>query len=92
MFEDIIYIGRNCPFCGEYHEVGVSEADYWNWQGGELVQNAFPYLNANARELLISGICSECWDKMFGANFEEEEEDNCFEPGRPFTSMFELNP
>jgi hypothetical protein len=23
---------------------------------------------------------------------EDEEEDNCFEPGRPFTSMFDLNP
>ena len=25
-------------------------------------------------------------------HFEEEDEDDCFEPGRPFVSMFELNP
>ena len=66
MFEDSVYVSRNCPFCGKYWEVEVSEADYWNWKNGELVQNAFPYLNANDREIFISGICSECWDNMFG--------------------------
>ena len=66
MFDDAIYVGRNCPFCGEYHEVLVSEADYAEWQGGELAQNAFPYLTAEEREILISGICPDCWGKMFG--------------------------
>ena len=63
MFNDAVYVGRECPFCGEYHEVLVSEADYAAWQGGELVQNAFPYLSADEREILVSGICSECWGK-----------------------------
>ena len=66
MFDDAIYVGRNCPFCGEYHEVLVSEADYAEWQGGELAQNAFPYLTADEREILISGICPDCWGKVFG--------------------------
>jgi len=67
MFEDSVYVGRNCPFCGKYHEVEVSEADYWSWLIHEKsVQTAFPYLNANDREILVSGICSECWDNMFG--------------------------
>lgn len=64
-FEDGIYIGRECPFCGTYREVYVSEANYVAWRDGELAQNAFPYLSANERELLISGICPQCWDKMF---------------------------
>ena len=51
-----------CPFCKHAHEVPVNEADYWDWQDGELVQNAFPYLTSNERELLISGICPSCWD------------------------------
>ncbi len=55
-----------CPFCGHAHEVEVNEADYWNWQDGVLAQDAFPYLSTDERELLISGIDSECWDKMFG--------------------------
>lgn len=66
MFNDAVYVGRECPFCGEYHEVMVSETDYWNWESGELAQNAFPYLTAEEREILISGICPDCWGKIFG--------------------------
>lgn len=55
-----------CPFCGHAHEVEVNEMDYWDWQDGELAQRAFPYLSADEREMLISGICPTCWDKMFG--------------------------
>ena len=36
-----------------------------DWQGGELIQNALPELNADQRELLISGTCPTCWDEMF---------------------------
>jgi len=74
MFEDAVYVGRECPFCGEYHEVLVSEADFVNWQGGELAQVAFPYLSGDEREILISGICSACWDKMFPSEEDEEED------------------
>lgn len=85
----MIYVGRYCPFCGGYHEVHVSEADYAEWQDGELAQNAFPYLSADDREILISGICPKCWAETFG---EEEDEEECFEPGRPIINLFELNP
>jgi len=59
-----------CPFCGKRHTVQVHPADYHAWEDGTLVQEAFPYLSASERELLISGICPTCWDNMFG-----EEED-----------------
>lgn len=72
MFEDAVIVGRPCPFCGKVHEVTVSEADYAAWQGGELAQNAFPYLSADEREILISGICPTCWDNMFSGEDEEE--------------------
>ena len=61
-----------CPFCGHAHGVFVNEADYWDWQDGALAQDAFPYLSANEREMLISGICPTCWDKMFPTEEEEE--------------------
>ncbi len=67
-----------CPFCGHANEVAVNEADFWDWQDGALVQNAFPYLSADEREMLISGICPKCWDSMFSEEEEEEEED--YEP------------
>lgn len=55
-----------CPFCGHAHGVFVNELDYWDWQDGALAQDAFPYLSADDRELLISGICPTCWEKTFG--------------------------
>lgn len=64
-----------CPICGRYTSVVVDENDYLDWKGGKLVQDAFWYLDANERELLISGICPHCWDSMFGDEQEEEEEE-----------------
>jgi len=59
-------IVTRCPFCGCSNVVSVNETDYYYWDGsGELVQNAFPYLSADERELLISGICPTCWDNLF---------------------------
>ena len=62
----------SCPFCGQAHGVFVNEADYWDWDDGALVQDAFPYLSADDRELLISGCCSQCWDKYFGSDEEPD--------------------
>ena len=63
-----------CPFCHEAHEVAVNEMDYLDWQDGKLAQDAFPYLSASDREMLITGIDEDCWNGMFGADEEEEED------------------
>ena len=65
-FNDGIYVGCNCPFCGKPHDVLVSKADYAAWQNGKMAQDAFPYLSADEREILISGICPKCWAETFG--------------------------
>ena len=64
-----------CPFCGTNHLTIVPVEDYERWQAGELIQNAFPYLSANEREILKTGICPSCWDKMFPPEEEEEPEE-----------------
>ena len=64
-----------CPFCGCANEVEVNESDYWDWQDGELAQVAFPYLNPDEREMLVSGICPACWDEMFPDDDEEEDDE-----------------
>lgn len=70
-----------CPFCGRGNEVEVNEADYWDWDDGMLAQDAFPYLSADEREMLISGICPTCWDKMFGSDEEPDEDDHPIQQG-----------
>ena len=67
-----------CPFCGKTTTIQVIGKDFYAWKfEGALIQNAMPYLPANVRETLISGLCDECQEKMFSSS-EEEEED--FEP------------
>jgi len=55
-----------CKLCKEQHEVSADYRDFINWKGsGQVIQKAMPYLTPSERELLISGICEVCWDKMF---------------------------
>lgn len=58
-------IACRCPECGDLNFVRVEKNDYYAWKRGTKVQVAFPYLNADQRELLMTGICPPCWDKMF---------------------------
>ena len=54
-----------CNQCSEVHVIEVDFQDWSDWRRGKLAQDAFPYLSADERELLISGICGKCFDKMF---------------------------
>ena len=62
-----IILEVECPICGNVSEISVEVNDYIDWQNGKLTQNAFPYLSASEREMLISGVCEDCWNEMFGA-------------------------
>ena len=55
-----------CNKCKNQVEMAVNVDDYTSWENGELIQNAMPYLTADEREVLISGVCGTCFDKMFG--------------------------
>jgi hypothetical protein len=65
-----------CQFCCRALELEVNEDDYDAWKDGELVQNAFPYLSSAEREILVSGMCPSCWDKMIGMPEEPDENDD----------------
>jgi hypothetical protein len=40
--------------------------DGWNaWLYGQLIQRCFPDMDADRRELLISGLCGTCFDDLF---------------------------
>lgn len=55
----------HCRDCGKEFSLAIDPADYFDWTHGKLAQRAFPYLTADERELLISGICGACFDKIF---------------------------
>ena len=63
-----------CPYCHKKYIVNVEEQDYRDWTYKQrLAQKCFPYLSSAERELLISGTCKECWNKMFKP-FEENDD------------------
>ena len=55
----------NCIMCGSEHSIAVPEEGFNQWQRGVAIQYALPGLTASERELLISGVCPVCWDKLF---------------------------
>ena len=55
-----------CHFCKNSYTLPISESDLLKYQvSGKLIQNYFPQLSADERELLISGMCGKCFDGAF---------------------------
>jgi hypothetical protein len=59
-------ISLNCVSCQTPHNLTVPAQNYMDWRNGTYIQNALSMLNKDDREMLVSGICPECWDAMFG--------------------------
>lgn len=58
-------ITGTCPVTKEPWELIVKEKEFDDWQNGALIQDAFPELSADQRELLITGINNKGWKKLF---------------------------
>jgi len=54
-----------CIQCNTGKKLEVNKIDFEKWKQGELIQFAFPYLTPGEREILISGMCNECFDDCF---------------------------
>ena len=65
MISDAVTVVVGCIKCADPQHITVGNADLDSWQNGALIQDAMPYLSADEREILISGICGECFDNMF---------------------------
>jgi hypothetical protein len=70
-------ITRKDPFTGKTNtmDLDITEDQIEAWHAGQLVQNAFPKLNADQREFLMTGIMPDSWDEMFEEEDNSEEED-----------------
>lgn len=61
---------RKCPFCPTISEVVVEAQGLWDYEHGVMLQNAFPDLSADEREVILTGICTPCYDSI-----TDEDED-----------------
>lgn len=63
-----------CVVCGTVVALRVDPEDVERHRSGVLIQNAFadesgtPYLDAEQRELLISGTCGDCYALLCSSN------------------------
>lgn len=50
-------------------EVDMTEEEFdkatREWKGGKFIQDAFPKLDANQREMILTGTCQTAWDELF---------------------------
>ena len=60
-------VERQCPVCQKFTKVSVNYANYMNYLNRTLLaQEAFPHLDPQFREVLITGIDPICWEDLFG--------------------------
>lgn len=52
---------EHCVFCNAEVEVALSATQFKQYMGRELLQNIRPMIDIDTREMLISGICPECF-------------------------------
>jgi hypothetical protein len=64
---------NSCYHCGTENIIKIDQESYVKWKVHKnFIQDVFPWLNKEQRELLISGTHPQCWDEVFP---DDEEED-----------------
>lgn len=57
---------QQCPYCKTVPvPMELDQELLYQWMDGTVIQKVFPEMTVNDRELMITGIHSECWDAMF---------------------------
>lgn len=66
-------VSKVCPICGKTTVLEVNANSLAKWrQGAVLVQDAFPDLSKDDREILMTGIDPVCWSQMWASDEEED--------------------
>lgn len=64
MIETIEIQTPECSECHRSSTLRVPSAGYDAWQAGAFIQDAFPSLTDDEREMLKTGIHPDCWDAL----------------------------
>lgn len=60
-----------CRVTDKQHKIELDREDFIRWQEGEHIQDVWPNMSVDDREMLISGTTPEEWDMLFDAPEEE---------------------
>lgn len=72
----VLFESPRCHVCKETTRVELDAEKYRRWQSGEHIQNVWPEMPKEEREVMISGTHGECWDKLWCV-CEEAGKDEC---------------
>jgi len=64
--EPNVDVQTTCPDCKRERSVSVPRDGYDRWQRGEYIQRALSGLTDDDRERLLTGICPDCFEQLFG--------------------------
>ncbi len=59
-----VAVSRQCRWCGGVVLMQVDKAEYALYEQGKLLAGKFSGLTADEREILISGMCGTCFDRL----------------------------
>lgn len=66
MGTDVVVVERTCRVTGEEFTFDVTRQEWDRWQGGTLIQNVWPDMPADHREIMQTGWTPAEWDVIFG--------------------------
>lgn len=61
-----------CKICEDEFDLDVTSSQLFQWKQGALIQRVFSYLNADERELIMTGMCGKCYDELFYDDGDEK--------------------
>ena len=66
---------RRCQVTGDLFIITVDAQALIEWREGKLIQDAFPQLGKDEREILMTGYTPAEWDALPGGDDDEEGDD-----------------
>ena len=67
MANNTITVSIKCSICGKKHDIEITKEQYEDYRhSNKLIQEIFPDMKPEIRELFISQVCPDCWNKLFG--------------------------
>ena len=66
--EDLMHyeLSIKCPQCGEWHTVTVKSEQLFELRQTGSVNGLIGTHSADEREIIKTGICTKCWNEIFG--------------------------
>jgi len=69
--DEVVFCGLSVG--GRPFGITTKLSDANEWLNGGLIQNCFPYLSADEREILMTGLDKQDWDDIFGGSENDNE-------------------